>query len=304
MRARLIGIDWGTTHRRAALLDCDGRVLASGHDDQGVLACGGAFAESMQALLDQWPGAKGLPVVMAGMIGSAAGWQEVPYLDAAVPLPMLGSHVARVRNAPAGRNWFIVPGVCWRDARGRADVMRGEETQLLGAMRVLGASNADGWYVLPGTHSKWVRLQGGTVSALRTYMSGELFALLRERGTLAGLMKADAGRWDDALFEQGAADLDDEALSRALFGARARVVSGSAAAAGTGAYVSGLLLGSEWRDLHRQPGIAGRVRLIGEPELVRLHALCARHHGIAVQVLDVQAVQQAAWQALIETMEL
>jgi 2-dehydro-3-deoxygalactonokinase len=145
-------------------------------------------------------------------------------------------------------------------------------------------------------------VQGGRVTALRTYMSGELFALLRGHGTLAPLMPADAG-WDDTQFEQGLDALGDEALSHALFGARARVVGGGAPAAGTAAYVSGLLIGAEWRDLRRHAAVDGPVRLIGEPELARLHALSARHHGRAVQALDAAALQLAAWRALQDTME-
>jgi 2-dehydro-3-deoxygalactonokinase len=248
------------------------------------------------------PQADGAPVVMAGMVGSAVGWQEVPYADAGVPLAQLGRQLAPLREPPAGRQGFIVPGIRWRDAQGRVDVMRGEETQLIGACRLLGAQACDGWYVLPGTHSKWVRLQQGRVTALRTYMSGELYALLRERGTLSSLMQADGGEWDDALFEQGAAAHEGEALSHVLFGARARVVGGGAPAAGTAAYVSGVLIGAEWRDLQRQP-VEGPVRLIGEPALSRLHALCARRWGVATEVLDAKALQLAAWQALQASLE-
>jgi 2-dehydro-3-deoxygalactonokinase len=298
-----IGIDWGTTHRRAVLLGAAGEVLAQQHDDQGALACAGRFGPALQALLAAWPQAESAPVVMAGMVGSAAGWQEVPYLDAATPLGRLGRHLAPLRDAPAGRPCFIVPGVCFRGERGQVDVMRGEETQLLGAMQLLGTYAGDGWYVLPGTHSKWVRLQGGAVTALRTYMSGELFALLGERGTLAALMHGAEPDGQSAAFERALAELGDEALSHALFGVRARVVTGTMPAAEARAYVSGVLLGAEWRDLRRHARIDGPVRLIGEPGLVRLHQQCARHAGIETQALDGQHVQLAAWQALKQSLE-
>jgi 2-dehydro-3-deoxygalactonokinase len=301
MQASFIGIDWGTTHRRVSVLDREGRVLAARHDGQGAQASRGRFAQALQPLRAEWPG---VPVVMAGMIGSATGWQEAPYLEAGVPLEQIGRHLVPLRDPAAGERVYIVPGLRWRDAAGRVDVMRGEETQLLGAWRLLGAQAADGWYVLPGTHSKWVRLQSGRVSALRTYMSGELFALLREHSTLAPMMQAAGSAWDDALFEQGLRALDDEALSHALFGARARVVGGGASAAGSAAFVSGLLIGAEWRDLRRHGAVDGPVRLIGEPELSRLHALCARQHGVATQALDAQALQLAAWQALQQSLEL
>jgi 2-dehydro-3-deoxygalactonokinase len=301
MRVRLIGIDWGTTHRRADWLGEGGELLAHVHDGQGVLACQGRFGEALADLLAQGPAADDATIVMAGTIGSASGWQEVPYVDASTPLHELGRRLVALRNAPVPR-CFIVPGVRWQGERERVDVMRGEETQLLGAMRMPGlpAGEADGWYVLPGTHSKWVRLQGGAVTVLRSYLSGELFALLQQHGTLAPLMQGDD--FDDESFERGVDELGDETLSHALFGARARVVGGAMPASSARAYVSGLLIGAEWRDaMARQPRVDTALRIIGEPALARLHERCARRHGVTVQTLDVRQVQLAAWRALMGT---
>ncbi len=293
-RARFLGIDWGTTHRRAMLLGPDGELLDLRRDEEGSLACRGRFRAALQDLLRAWPAAGDAPVVMAGMVGSALGWQEVPYLDAALPLQRLAQHLAPVADAPAGARWFIVPGLCWRGAQGRADVMRGEETQLLGAA-ALGVG--EGWIVLPGTHSKWVLLQGGAVAALRTCMTGELFAALRERGTLAPLM-AEPSLDADADFDRGVQALGDEELGHALFGARARVVGAGAPAAGTAEYVSGLLMAAEWRDALRRGLPPGQpVRLLGEPALAARHARCARHFGCRTERLDPQAAQLAAWRA-------
>ena len=294
MRVRLVGIDWGTTHRRAEWLGEGGELLAQAHDGLGVLAAQGRFAESLAELLRQGPPADDAAIVMAGAIGSASGWQEVPYLDATVPLVELGRRLVPLEGAPG---CFIVPGVRWRDGQGDVDVMRGEETQLLGALRLLGAQ-ADGWYLLPGTHSKWVRLQGGVVTALRSYLSGELFALLGAGGTLAPLMQGDG--FDDEAFDRAVDGLGDEALSHALFGARARVVTGAMPAASARAFVSGLLIGAEWRDALRPPRVAAPLRIVGEPSLARLHERCARRFGVATQVLDVRSVQRAAWRELME----
>jgi 2-dehydro-3-deoxygalactonokinase len=291
-----IGIDWGTTNRRAWLLDGGGGLLDVHRDEHGSLACRGRFAEALRALLARWPGAHGVPVVMAGMVGSSLGWQEVPYLEAAVPLAELPRHLAPIDDAPEGTVWRIVPGMCWRDGSGRADVMRGEETQLLGATEL---APGDGWTVLPGTHSKWVCLQAGRVAVLRTYMSGELFAALRERGTLAPLMAATSSVDDGAHFELGARALADEELSHALFGARARVMAAGAPAAQTAQYVSGLLLASEWRDAVRRGGLGTQpMRLVGEPVLAERHARCARVFGISTRSLDPDTVQLAAWRAM------
>lgn len=291
-----IGIDWGTTHRRAWLLDGHGEVLAFHRDDQGSLAFRGRFAAALQELLARWPAAQRMPVVMAGMVGSSLGWQTVPYLDAAVPLTAWPQHLVPVADRPAGASWWIVPGMSWRGPRGRTEVMRGEETQLLGALQL---SPLDGWTVLPGTHSKWAQLRAGTVEMVRTYMTGELFASLRERGTLAALMAATAAAGPGDAFDSGVRALHNEELSHALFGARARVMVGDANADDTAEYVSGLLMAAEWRDAARLGALrSGSVRLVGEPALAERHARCARHFGCSTEALDPEAVQRAAWRTI------
>jgi len=303
MKGVFIGIDWGTTHRRAALLSATGELLAEVADAEGALACAGRHRESLEALIARWPEAQpGATVVMAGMIGAAIGWQAVPYVEAPAALAGLGARRVRVGEAPADRQWFIVPGVCVRTSDGEVDVMRGEETQLLGASQWLGPAAADGDYVLPGTHSKWVRLEGGRVQELRTYLTGELFALLRQHGTLASVMSGGAGPVDpdDPAFLHGLQDAAHRpTLSHALFGARARVVTGVLEPAAAAAYVSGLLIGAEWADVHDTVGATDRpVRMIGEPALAALHAVAARVHRRRLQVLDARAIQLAAWRAL------
>jgi 2-dehydro-3-deoxygalactonokinase len=301
MSLHWIGIDWGTTHRRAWYF-IDGAVHARADDDQGLLAAAPHFAASLMALRQRLGAPADATVVMAGMVGSASGWQEVPYLDAGRPLSDWACHLAPVAGAPG---CFIVPGCRWREpgADGAVDVMRGEEAQLLGAWSM---AAADGWTVLPGTHSKWVLLQGGTVQRLHTYLSGELHALLSGGGTLAPLLRAAAGA--DPLarpeaFAQGVQAAGQAALSRALFGLRARVVTGALDAAAAGAYLSGLLLGAEWHEAGAwgaaaSDAAAPAVQLIGSPTLCRLHARCAELMGRRTVTLDIEAVQTAAWRAL------
>ncbi|MBX3618597.1 MAG: 2-dehydro-3-deoxygalactonokinase [Rhizobacter sp.] len=288
-RHGLIGIDWGTTHRRAYWLDAQGRLQAELADDQGLLAAQGRFAASFDALLAPWPSQ--LPVLMSGMVGAASGWQEAPYLDAEAPLMSLAQALVVVREAPRAR---IVPGLRWRGGAGEVDVMRGEETQLLGALAL---GQGDGWYVLPGTHSKWVQVKGGAVQALRTYMTGELFALLGQHGTLAGMVAQ--GVDDAAAFRRGLAAAGEGALSHTLFGCRARVVAGDMPAAQARSYLSGLLIGAEWHDAlaHAAP-TPGQVTLIGSPALADGYKLAALQHGCAVNVLDPREVYLAALWAL------
>jgi len=313
MTPAFIGIDWGTTHRRAALIAADGALIAERADGEGALACSGRFRASLQALVASFAEAgPALPVVMAGMVGSAIGWQAVPYLDGDTPLSALAGHLVPVADAPPGTRWSIVPGYRLRGPGDDAvDVMRGEETQLFGALHLLAPDASDGCYVLPGTHSKWVCLRGGRIVTLRTYMTGELFALLRQHGTLASAMQTAGahatdepqhdGVADDPAFLRGVADAAaGPALAHALFGARARVVTGALAPPAAAAYVSGLLIGAEWADARRLDAHDEPVRLIGEPALAALHAACARHHGCRVEGLDARQIQLAAWRALAQ----
>ena len=250
-----LGIDWGTSNRRAYHMARDGSCLAQHDDDQGLLAVAGNFAASLDQLRSTMGIDSTVPVIMSGMVGSASGWQEVPYLDISVPLEQLPQHLAPVGGNPA---CVIVPGYCARNDG--VDVMRGEETQLLGAL-ALGIR--DGWMVLPGTHSKWVYLRDGVIQQLSTYMTGELFAMLGKSGTLAPMMSStqkpqvnndlahnsdpDLLADEQQAFAAGMAEARQrKPLTHSLFGVRARVVSKSMAAEAARSFVSGLLIGTEF----------------------------------------------------------
>ncbi|CUI09168.1 2-dehydro-3-deoxygalactonokinase [Massilia antarctica] len=283
MHTQLLGIDWGTSNRRAYLVGRDGKCLARHADDQGMLAVGGDFAGSLAALRASMGVSDAIPVVMSGMVGSASGWQEVPYLDTSVPLTALPAHLVPV-TGQAG--CFIVPGYCTRD--GAVDVMRGEETQLLGAV---GCGLGDGWVVLPGTHSKWVYLRGGRIDQLVTYMTGELFAMLAGASTLAALM-AD-GPDDDTAFAAGLQEARrGRPLSNALFGVRARVVSKTMAAAQARSFVSGLLIGTEF--VAAQGHADSAIDIIASSALSARYQSAAAHYGMPARARDPDEVYLAA----------
>lgn len=274
----LVGIDWGTSNRRAYLLHQDGRVLARHEDAQGMLATRGRFAESLDGLLGAMNVSPEVPVVMSGMVGSAQGWQEVPYLDCSIPLSELPAHLH-----PAQANRFIVPGYRYQDGADGIDVMRGEETQLLG---VITLGYRDGWIVLPGTHSKWVLLRDGVIERVATYMTGELFAMLSNSGTLSNLMADD--RDDADAFAAGVRQARQlTPLSNALFRVRARVVTGAMPAAQTHSFVSGLLIGTEFAAaLESQESIT----VIGSPALAERYATTAALFEMRCRVLDPHEV--------------
>jgi len=274
----LLGIDWGSTNRRAYLMDGAGRCLRQHEDGGGVLAERHRFAEALADLRARMEAPPDTFAVLSGMVGSASGWIEVPYLDTEVPLVQLPRHGAAIDGG------VIVPGYCYR---GRSvDVMRGEEMQLLGAY-LLGCG--DGWVILPGTHSKWVFLRGGRIERFATYMTGELFAMLGREGSLAGIM---AGEVDPASFEIGLGlALEGAPLSNALFSVRARVVSASLDKEAARGVVSGLLVGTEFAVASHA---GGPVVLLGSTALTPRYQQAASYFGRAVQTIDPDAAYCAA----------
>ncbi|WP_374581055.1 2-dehydro-3-deoxygalactonokinase [Pseudoduganella sp.] len=289
----LLGIDWGTSNRRAYLVGADGKAVRQHEDGQGALAARGRFAEALQELRAEMGVDAQVPVVMSGMVGSALGWQEVAYLDHSVPLPRLPETLVPVAGAPG---CFIVPGYCYRD-HGSVDVMRGEETQLFGALEL---RHGDGLYVLPGTHSKWVELAGGVIQRLTTFITGELFAALRSGGTLAPLMDES----EDAQALRAGAERAQraDALSHTLFEARARVVSGDAPAASTRSYVSGLLIGTEFAARRAGTGADTLpvLRLIAAPGLEGPYLQVAQMLGYSTQLIDPGQAYCAALARFLE----
>jgi 2-dehydro-3-deoxygalactonokinase len=296
----IVGLDWGTTHRRAYVVDAQGVCTQELSDDDGALACKGRFPGALQAALDAL-GAKPGMVVMSGMVGSALGWHEVPYVGGDVALQDLARHALRVPDASAGVPCLLLPGYCLRNGAGVPDVMRGEETQLLGAWAM---GHTDGWFVLPGTHSKWVELRAGRVVQLRTYMTGELFDLLGQHGTLAAAAASASSVWDDAAFAEGVRAAGTHALSHQLFGCRARVVSKDMPAASSRSYLSGLLIGTELKDVLQGGTVStsqagsllgqAHFKLLGSPQLAALYQTAAGYLDLHFDILDAKQAFVAA----------
>ncbi|AKS36041.1 2-keto-3-deoxy-galactonokinase [Mycolicibacterium goodii] len=283
--ARLIALDWGTTALRAWLLDGDGRVLDAHARDSGLLTVtSGApsadrardyekvFAEVCADWLRAHPG---LPVIACGMVGSAQGWQEAGYLT--VPTDMAFDAAAFTRVPHDHGVLHLVPGL--RVAPGEqtaGDVMRGEETQLVGVLDLLDDPAADLLVVLPGTHTKWVRIVAGQVESFTTAMTGELYGLLMEHGILA--RTAHCPVRDDAAFTRGLDADTTRGISTALFGARALVLDGALDPGALPDYVSGLLIADEID--HLLPADPAPIVLCGKPDLCRRYATALDRRGV------------------------
>ncbi|WP_329741612.1 2-dehydro-3-deoxygalactonokinase [Dyella sp. A6] len=268
----LIGLDWGTSSLRAYRFDATGHIAETRARPWGIrhLPAGG-FDAALTSITEGWPA---LPRLACGMVGSRGGWQEMPYLDLPADAAQLGGAIGTLRAAD-GQDVNLVPGL--RDPHG-PDVMRGEETQLVGALTLDAAFAAAATFILPGTHSKWARVRDGAVVAFRTLMTGELYAVLRQHSIL-GAGGAESVDSPDA-FARGVVAARDSAAAGAfsrLFSARALMLDGVLEAAAVPDYLSGLLVGEEFRAALAD-GLARRDRplqLIGDP------VLCERYRRAA-----------------------
>lgn len=245
----LIAADWGTSALRAALLAADGTVLAQRAAPRGLLGVPpGGWQDAFDAEIGPWCAAHpGLPVLLAGMVGSRQGWAEAPY--AACPAGL--ADVARQLLWLQPGRLAIVPGLC-TDVAGVPDVMRGEETQVFGALQALPGLLADAsaahTLVLPGTHSKWVQVAGGRITGFTTHMTGECYALLRQQSVLARMLPADDADLDAAAFDAGVAQAQQPGgLLHHAFSVRTLALFDRAGGPALASRLSGLLIGEELR---------------------------------------------------------
>jgi len=263
-----VAVDWGTTNRRAWGIDADGRVGHEMADDQGILAVRD-FPAAVAALRSQFDDR---PVLMAGMIGSNRGWREVPYVAAPAGLAAIAAAVHFEHGVG------IIPGVSFVDdgPLGRADVMRGEEVPLLGACAIA-AVECDGLVCHPGTHTKWIEMEGGEIARFRTVMTGDLFAALKAKSILSDLLAHDAPV-DEAFLAGVDHGLESNDLTAELFTVRARVVLGRFQAVHAASYISGLLIGNDVRvGLGRMR--ADIVPVLGAPALTGRFAAALTRAG-------------------------
>ena len=269
-----LAVDWGTTNRRVYAIDAAGAVQATERDDRGIVAVGrDGFAAEAAAIRARFGD---LPMLCAGMVGSVSGWVEAAYR----PCPARLDDLANALTWVEPRRTAIVPGVSYLDET-RADVMRGEEVQLLGAVAA-GMAPTDALLCQPGTHCKWAGMRGGAIATIRTTMTGELFALLGKHSLLAGFMTGAVV--DGPAFRDGLAASADRTLLGDLFGARASVLTGRRDRGDIAAYVSGLLIGS---DVREQAVAAGTpVHLLADPALGGLYAAAIAAAGGEAILLD------------------
>ncbi len=279
-----LACDWGTTQLRAWVIGKNGQVLRRRNFAYGVsLLKTGEAREIFYADIRPVMQAESLPAFLCGMIGSNLGWQTVPYQPCPIDLSMLAASLTQVEREPGV---WIVPGVRGAGIAGAPDVMRGEETQLLGWI-AQGAARERGEFAVchPGTHAKWVIVEDGRIVRFITAMTGELYQLLRSHSVLRTEAKAN----DDTSFDEGvAAASDGGALAARLFTARTRVVTGMRSEATSASYLSGLLIGAEVASLPRLLGLdrAPTINLVGDLALCRWYARALSLQNIGAAIHD------------------
>ena len=296
--AAYVAGDWGTSNLRLYLCAGDGRVLER-RTGQGVAALRAAgspdWAGVIHGLAAGWD--EQLPVLLCGMVGADIGWQRVPYL----PCPVATEALAQACVAVPGTRVRIVPGLGCTNLHGAYDVMRGEETQIAGALQLEPRLQAGRQLLcLPGTHAKWAWLESGTVTGFVTAASGELYALIQQHSVL---VRDAAARPDESGFAAALAQLDrhpQAAFPQLAFECRARQLSGEFDGATAAGYLSGLLVGSEVRAVLAEGGRPGEpVVLVGEPALCAAYATALRHHSVPSQALAGDECVRAGLHAII-----
>lgn len=298
IRPDWIALDWGTTHLRAFAMGAGMLAEAESDDGMGRLARD-QFEPALLRLIGDWlDPARTTPVIACGMVGSRQGWFEAPYRT--VPCtPLDASGLVPVPVSDQRISLRIVPGL---QQTTPADVMRGEETQIAGALAL--HAGFDGVFCLPGTHSKWVHVSAGEVVSFQTCMTGEMFALLSEQSVLRHGM-AEVG-WEDAAFDGALSDAlsRPERLGARLFGIRAEGLLAGLSPGAARARLSGLLIGTELAGA-RAYWLGQPVAIIGAARLSALYARALAAQGAAVRQVaardTVLAGLTAARAAMMET---
>lgn len=304
----ILGVDWGGSKLSAYHVNRAGDLVSVETVARGVLGASRAqLAETLGGVLARGPAPGG--VILSGMICSSVGWQATPYCETPATL----DDVARacVRAAIAGRTCLLAPGLSTRGGDGAPDTMRGEEMEVFG-LTLTHAALATGAHliVLPGTHTKWVRLEDARITGFATAMSGELFDLMTRGGVLADVAqgRGEAG----AAFDAGVAAAQaapPRGLARLMFGARAKALVDGVDGPDTASYLRGLLIGSEISAMCADQdlmgahvgarGQAGVITLVGNAGLSTLYARAGAAFGLTLRPVDASAGLAAAYAAVL-----
>jgi 2-dehydro-3-deoxygalactonokinase len=301
MSDRFIAGDWGSSRLRLYL--CEGGEVLDRLAGPGAIGPGAPHEAVLKTLIEPWLVAHGAtPILLSGMIGSRNGWVEAPY--APCPAGTADLRARLVRFEAFGRPVAIVPGVAGENPTGAPEVMRGEETQIIGAL-ALSPDLAEGsrLLALPGTHTKWVMLEDGRITGFQTALTGELFAVLRDHSSLAKVSGGE-GEGEEG-FAEGLARQDAAAspgLLHQLFEVRSRQLIDGWSASRALNFLSGLLIGADVASAALPfPNRIDGVVLVGDPLLNARYEQALARRGLRSRSLDGEACALAGLRAIIQT---
>lgn len=279
-----IVVDWGTTSLRAFLVSSDGIIGDSLETERGIqFISDGAYEAELTSAASEWIAVHGiLPILALGMITSRNGWVEVPYVSCPATATDLAKGII-VRQLANGCPVFLLPGITDPTRVPFPDVMRGEETQIVGF-----GLDEDICVVLPGTHSKWARIRDRRIQGFQTFVTGEIFALLSQHSFIAKAAGSVVGAVDWSAFDRGAAQAgralpETDALLSLMFSARTGILADKMTSAETRDYMSGMLIGHEFR----QAELCGWIDRKTEIGIVGNDGLNDRYERVA-QSLDLK----------------
>jgi len=318
--ARIIALDWGTSSLRAYLLGEQGSTLQIRSSAFGIMRLPeleetsedsrekrfeAAFERICGDWLRQYPL---LPVIAAGMVGSAQGWKQTRYLHLPVNLEELGKHLVSLETA-TGRPISIVPGLM--DVGPPMNVMRGEETQVLGLLSELRESEYRGLFCLPGSHSKWISVSRQEIRSFTTFMTGEVFSALCSHTILGQTMPANPGpSFDAAAFARGvdvASSTDSKGVLSDIFTTRTLALAGVLAPEQQADYLSGVLIGHEVQATFRSHPDSSEevpsevpITLAGDEPLCRRYETAMKRLGCMDIRFSPEAMQHGLWNVAIQ----
>ena len=269
-----VAVDWGTTSFRAYLVDGQGVVIDQVAAAEGILAVkDGNFDAVLESRIAAWD--KALPILAAGMITSRQGWIERPYVDCPAGVADMAKGLFR-HVMVSGRMVQFSTGLHYESPTLGHDVMRSEETQVFGSLTE-GATH----FITPGTHSKWIDVEGGKITRFATYVTGEMFAVLRVHSILGRLMTGEA--FDEVTFRCGVEKslAEPAGLSHVLFSARSLALYNEIAGESVFSYLSGLLVGAEVAHALMDRDAAADYMVLASPKI----------GGAYVAALDVAGVK-------------
>jgi len=291
-RPAAVIVDWGTTSFRADLVTASAEVLEHIETPQGISGeRGDGFESVLMGALAPWHDAHGpLPVVALGMVTSRNGWIEVPYVSCPAGPSDLARGALR-RTLANGAPLLLLPGLSDPAGRPFPDVMRGEETQILG-----NGLDGDATVVLPGTHSKWASVRDGRIQGFQTFVTGEIFALLVTHSFIARAA-VPPPQPDMAAFRKGLADAEQApAMLSVLFAARTGALSGALQPEEIQDYLSGLVIGQEFRQARDSGWFAAgdTIDIVGNDGLNLRYAIAAELFALNIRNVAHQAAVRGA----------